>query len=134
MGARRPTNSVHGLGRGTGQLCGVCFRGGGVDGGAWGAVAARGAAWLVGLIGADFGQAAARGRTHRGLAAHTRHPLARQGHGTAVRRVFGQQRVRLGCFASRGSASRAPRWGVAAIHAKTGLGAVFRLLSAVKSL
>ena len=36
----RPTNSVYVLGRGTGQLCGVCFRGGGVDGGAWGAVAA----------------------------------------------------------------------------------------------
>ena len=35
-GAKWPTNSVHGLGRGTGQLCGVCFRGGGVDGGAWG--------------------------------------------------------------------------------------------------
>ena len=35
-GAKRPTNSVHGLGRGTEQLSGACFRGGGVDGGAWG--------------------------------------------------------------------------------------------------
>jgi len=54
-GTKRPTSSVYVLGRGTGQLCGVCFRGGGVDGGAWGAAAARGAAWRVGLICADFG-------------------------------------------------------------------------------
>jgi len=76
-GTKQPTNSVHVLGRGTGQLHGVCFRGGGVDGGAWGAVAARGAVWRVELIGVDFGQAAARGMIHWGLAARTRHPLAR---------------------------------------------------------
>ena len=78
-GTKRPTSSVCVLRRGTGQLCGVCFRGGGIDGGAWGAVSARGAAWHVGLIGADFGQAAARWRTHRGLVARTLHPLARKG-------------------------------------------------------
>jgi len=59
------------------ELFGVCFRDGGVDGRAWGAVSARGAAWCVGLISADFGQAAARGRIHLGLAARKRHPLAR---------------------------------------------------------
>ena len=37
------------------------------------AVAARGAAWRVGLIGAEFGQAVACGRTHWGLVPHTRH-------------------------------------------------------------
>ena len=41
-----------------------------------GAVAARGAAWRVGLIGADFGQAVACGRTHWGLVAHARHQTA----------------------------------------------------------
>ena len=35
-GTKRPTGSINGLDRGKGQLCGVCFRGGGVDGGAWG--------------------------------------------------------------------------------------------------
>ena len=30
-GTKRPTNSAHVLGRGTGQLCGVCFRGGGEE-------------------------------------------------------------------------------------------------------
>ena len=78
-GTKRPTSSGCVLGRGTKQLCGVCFHGGGVDGGDIEAVAAQGAAWRVGLIGADFGQAAARGRTHLGLAARTRHPLARKG-------------------------------------------------------
>jgi len=77
-GTKRPTNIVHVLDRGTGQLCCVCFRGGGVDGGTWGVVATRGAAWRVGLIGADFGQAAACGRTHWGLVAHTRHQTARK--------------------------------------------------------
>ena len=61
-GAKRPTNSAHGLGRGTGQLSGACFRGGGIDGGAWGAVAARGAAWLVGLIVADSARRRPLGR------------------------------------------------------------------------
>jgi len=78
---KRRTGSINGLGRDKKQLCCVCFHGGGVDGGAWGAVAARGAAWRIGLIGADFGQAVACGRIHCGLVAHTRHPLARQGHG-----------------------------------------------------
>jgi len=40
------------------------------------AVIARGAAWRVGLIGANFGQAVACGRTHWGLVAHTRHQTA----------------------------------------------------------
>ena len=75
-GTKRPTNSVHVLDRGTRQLFGVYFCSGGVDGGAWGAVAVRGAAWRVGLIGADFGQAVACGRTHWGLVAHTRHETA----------------------------------------------------------
>jgi len=35
-GTKRPTNSVHVLGRGIGQLCVICFRGGGVDGVDWG--------------------------------------------------------------------------------------------------
>ena len=74
-GNKRPH---HVLGRGTRHLCGVCFRGGGVDGGAWGAVAARGAAWRVGLIGADFAQELACGRTHWGLVAHTRHQTAEE--------------------------------------------------------
>ena len=77
-GTKRPTDSINGLGRSKGQLCGVCFRGGGVDGGAWGEVSARGAAWHVGLI-ADFDQAPARGGIHLGLAARARHPLARKG-------------------------------------------------------
>ena len=35
-GTKRPTDSTNGLDRGKEQLCGVCFRGGGVAGGAWG--------------------------------------------------------------------------------------------------
>ena len=108
-GAKRPTNSVHGLGRGTGQLCGACFRGGGVDGGAWGAVATRGAAWRVGLIGADFGQAVTCWGINCGLVAHTRHPVARQGHGAALWRLFPRRRRRWRCLGG----SRSTRSGVA---------------------
>ena len=35
-GTKRPTSSIRVLGRGMKQLCGICFRGGGVDGAAWG--------------------------------------------------------------------------------------------------
>jgi len=67
------------------------------------------AAWRVGLIGADFGQAAAHGAPQGYQATHQQCPRAWQGHGTAPWRLFPRRRRRWRCLGG----SRSTRSGVA---------------------